>query len=463
MQFSFSLLAGIQVLCIFAGFQWYLRKSDEIPLLTSAFLAYVASFRYWVVTAKLSGWVNITNLGLPAIDDESALSALLLLVIGEVVMLSSYMLSQKRKLLINRFDMPPRLERSLRPAVLTVGIVAIPTVLFLRKMAGLAVLSGRSVAFQISNYLLQAPMMLVGIGCLLILLWKFRAFKSPLHRCTFFTLIAALMMLTYGPSARFTFLGWLLAGTVILSAGHSAKKRIWILGGGLCVAMILFAFAGASRNPELASRNLRGAAWARAFSGSDGNMLDGFVLIRHIYPEKLGYSFGMEHLEILLRPIPRSLWPGKPVGGYMNKLGITTADTGFTLGISPSVFGSFYAEGGLAGIIVFSALYAWALARLVLWSARLHPFAGILIRGVLCAGLVPLLRGGDLPGIYAWFGMAFWPCLLLLWLYRSELMPCPAMRVRQSAGTAAPQLLISRRFVRRAPASRYRSLWLCRP
>ncbi|MEB3338131.1 MAG: hypothetical protein VKJ46_11755, partial [Leptolyngbyaceae bacterium] len=51
---------------------------------------------------------------------------------------------------------------------------------------------------------------------------------------------------------------------------------------------------------------------------------------------------------------------------------------------------------------------------------RVKPFAGILARSILCASLVPLLRGGDLPGIVAWIGMSFWPCFLLIWLKHEE-------------------------------------------
>jgi hypothetical protein len=39
---------------------------------------------------------------------------------------------------------------------------------------------------------------------------------------------------------------------------------------------------------------------------------------------------------------------------------------------------------------------------------------------MLLAGLVPLLRGGDLAGVWAWMGMAFWPCMLLIWRYRKQ-------------------------------------------
>ena len=149
-------------------------------------------------------------------------------------------------------------------------------------------------------------------------------------------------------------------------------------------------------------------------------MLDGFVLLRQVYPRLLGYSYGSEHLEILERPIPRAWWPDKPVGGYMNKLGLITADSGITLGISPSLFGSFYQEGGLVGVVLCSIIYGFGFGRLVSFSTRIVPLAGLLIRGILAAAIVPLLRGGDLPGIYAWFGMSFWPCVLLLWLKRRE-------------------------------------------
>jgi len=193
-----------------------------------------------------------------------------------------------------------------------------------------------------------------------------------------------------------------------------------VLAIGLVGAVALFAVAGALRNDEDPTVELQQSAWERFAFAQDANMLDGFVLLRQVYPRLLGYSYGGEHLEIFERPIPRRWWPDKPVGGYMNKLGLITADTGFTLGISPSLFGSFYQEGGLVGVVLCSIIYGFGFGRLVSFSTRIVPLAGLLIRGILAAAIVPLLRGGDLPGIYAWFGMSFWPCLLLLGLRRRE-------------------------------------------
>jgi hypothetical protein len=150
-------------------------------------------------------------------------------------------------------------------------------------------------------------------------------------------------------------------------------------------------------------------------------MLDGMVLLQQVYPTVLPHSFGREHLNILLRPIPRAIWPEKPVGGYMNQLGFNTVLTG-TTGISPTLFGTFYQEGGTIGIVVLSALYGLGLGRFVRWSVSLPAFASLVLRGSLIAALIPLLRAGDLPGVYSWLGMAFWPCVVVLFLLKRSLL-----------------------------------------
>ncbi|OYT71277.1 MAG: hypothetical protein CFK52_08610 [Chloracidobacterium sp. CP2_5A] len=143
-------------------------------------------------------------------------------------------------------------------------------------------------------------------------------------------------------------------------------------------------------------------------------MLDGFVIVRFVYPELIDFTLGLEHLEVVTRPIPRSLWPDKPVGGYVNKLGLRDESQG-TLGISQSIYGSFYGEGGTIGIAVFAIIYGLGCAILTRWMVRLHPFVYTVLRGLFVAWLIPLLRGGDLPGIYAWLGMSSLTVLAFAW------------------------------------------------
>jgi hypothetical protein len=282
--------------------------------------------------------------------------------------------------------------------------------------------AGKSMAFEISSYLSLFPMVLISVGILLIIVWKAGGLPSPAQKAVGLTGLAAIGWLTFGSSARFQFLGWLIGATVIVSSNLSIVRKALLAVIGLFVAGTLFAVAGALRGVDDPEFALEEASVNRFAFAADANMLDGFVLLRQVYPNLLNYTYGREHLEILTRPIPRAWWPDKPVGGYLNKLGIIDANTGFTLGISPSLFGSFYQEGGFIAMILLSGIYGFGLARLIRFSTEIHPAGGALIRAITCAAVLPLLRGGDLPGIYAWFGMAFWPCLLFLWIWRRELL-----------------------------------------
>jgi len=421
MSFSSAITLSLcQIAWILLGVLWVARRHDEIPLLIGAVLFYVFTFRFW---ALLLGWtspVDISNFGFDPIDSNSALDVQAIAILGETVLLSVYMLAQRRRIDVPDKLASPELLGWLKPRVVALGVICILISLQARRSVGIQIASGKSMGFEVSSYLILFSLSLVGVAILIAALWKSGAFYPGGESFLASLLFVAIIYLTFQPSMRFQFLGWFVAVTIILSSGQSVVRRAQVLAIGLVGAVGLFAVAGALRNAEDPTVELEQSAWERFAFAQDANMLDGFVLLRQVYPRLLGYSYGREHLEIFERPIPRTWWPDKPVGGYMNKLGIITADTGFTLGISPSLFGSFYQEGGLVGVLLLSMIYGFGFGRLVSFSTRIVPLAGLLIRGILAAAIVPLLRGGDLPGIYAWFGMSFWPCFLFLWLRRRE-------------------------------------------
>jgi len=405
MTLALITLSLCQITWIVLGVLWVARRHDEIPLLISAVLFYVFDFRLWALFLGWASPANLTNFGFDPLDSESALEVESIAVLGQTVLLSIYMLAQR-----HRIDVPdklasPELLHWLKSRVVALAVICILVSLLARRSVGIQLASGRSMGFEVSSYLILFSLSLVGIAILIAALWKSRAFHTEGEKLAALLFFVAIIYLTFQPSMRFQFLGWFVAVTIILSSGLSFVRRAQVLSIGLIGAVGLFAVAGTLRNAEEPTAELEQSAWERFTFAEDANMLDGFVLLRQVYPQMLGYSYGGEHLEILERPIPRAWWPDKPVGGYMNKLGIITADSGFTLGISPSLFGSFYQEG---------------FGRLVSFSTCIVPLAGLLLRGILAAAIVPLLRGGDLPGIYAWFGMSFWPCLLLLWLGRHD-------------------------------------------
>jgi hypothetical protein len=428
-QFAWIVLSAI----------WFWRRKDELPLILSLFLFYVFAFRFW---ALLQGWtspVNISPFGFAPVAVESCLGSQGLGLLGETVLLASYMLAQKRVIIVPRILGSGPIIEWLRPRTFLLVLVCGTLSTLARRAVGAQLDAGKSMAFEISSYMSLFPMVLISAGILLVLLWKAGGLRVSIHKIIAVAMLGVVAYLTFDASSRFQFLGWIIAATIIFTAGLPSTRKALLVLVGLVAAATLFAVAGALRDEDDPDVALQEESVNRFAFAADANMLDGFVLLRQVYPDMLPYSYGQEHLEIFTRPIPRAWWPDKPVGGYLNKLGIVDANSGFTLGISPSLFGSFYQEGGVPGLVLLSALYGFLFGWLIRYTAVINPLGGLLIRAIVCAAVVPLLRGGDLPGIYAWFGMAFWPCFIFLWIWRKELFAKQSpVGVQGSAPIAQP-------------------------
>ena len=420
LHFYYLLFTGVQEAWVLASIVWLWLRRDELPLLISAFLGFIFSFRFWAILNGYAAPVDISPFGFEPISFQQGLEAHGIAALSETLMLTAYMMTQRQKLVPRTLVAPPGLHKWLNIRVFLFAVVAIPVVIYTRQAVDSKVSGGAVMAFEVSAYLYELPLVLISVALLLALLWKFGGLRNSQQYVAAILIMAAVAALTFGPTGRFQFIGWVLAVTLIASAGDALSLRLVKMGLGFGAALLLFTVAGALRNTS-EDTSMKEDTITRLLSAEDANMLDGLALLRQVYPDKLPYSYGGEHLEILERPIPRAWWPGKPVGGYMNKLGLTSVGTGFTLGISPGLVGSFYQEGGVIGVGVLSLLYGYGLGRLIRFSARIVPFAGVLIRAVCCASIIPLLRGGDLPGIYAWIFMAFWPCFFILLVWRREL------------------------------------------
>jgi oligosaccharide repeat unit polymerase len=416
--FQFPELFVTQLILIVISTIWFLKRNDEIPILISTLLFYVASYRYLVVDLELDEWMNAyATFGLYYITDESALSALHYIVLGQLCLLASYMLRQGEVIAIVKTTQEDDLFlKQIAPKVLWFGLLLIPFSLASINIAFALVTGGWSLAFGLS-YLFLFPLALIGSSTLVVLLWKFNGMASWQSKGMAILILASTFYVTFQPTSRFQFVGLLVAAASIWFCSYSSKTRLIALSIISVSAISLFIIAGTMR---YSSELQQTVVWERFYTAEDAQMLDGFVMVQDVYPELLDFRYGMEHMEILVRPIPRVWWPDKPVGGYVNKLGLYNVEKHGTLGFSPTLFGSFYAEGGAIGIIFFSLLYGVILAALMQYSNRLS-YQGILIRAIVISSLIPLLRGGDLPGIYAWIGMAFWPVFLVLWLDRKKL------------------------------------------
>lgn len=419
---SWQIVGAAQAILLAGAIWWLKKRNDELPLIANALIAYFSTYRYISVCYLGAPSVNLSNFGIPPITKEEVLHALNLILLGQVVLTGAYAATQRKIIPIVRPGIHPGVAAWMRAKIIPLALLSLPLAMLIRNRVNNMVESGSTLSYGVSAYLYQLPMLLLGFLTLLVALWRVGGLRTKAQQWLLLVFMASVFWFTFSPGGRFPLLGWMIAASVIVASSFSFWPKIsWItLAGALVLG--LFSFAGTLRN-DMADREWRREMTLdRAKVAEDANMLDGFVISALPYGNLLPFRYGGEHLEILARVIPRAWWPNKPVGGgaLVALYGLSDSVSGFTLGISPSLFGSFYVEGGVAGIVVLSLLYGMGAGYIVRRSADVEPMAGVVMRAVLSASAIPLLRGGDLPGIYAWIGMSFWPCIVVLWLRRRE-------------------------------------------
>lgn len=409
----------------------YFRFGDEILFVIVAFLYSGGINRYNLVMSdeKLT-WVrvayarNIFNL-----TDELALEALNLYTLGTFVIVVSFALlrySSASTALPRKFDSKALLTEFLakqQPFILGLLLVFIAiNALFNNLLAATLSAAGGFTASGTSYYLLFS-FAISSFIILMFLVFRSQSFsRQPFAKLMYGVLIGVAMSFTLDPTQRFKMVSWVVALGIIMTAHLPKPRRLAVFAGGGFILAIGFSFLGemritAGKKKDLTFSERLENAQNRFTSGEDQNMLDGYMMLMQVYPYHLNFAYGMEHVEVLLRPIPRALWPNKPLGAYINKLGLNDNMGGGTVGISPTLYGTFYAEAGATGIIIFGFLYAWGLVRLVRLSETYNSEMRLVIRALAISSIIPLLRGGDLPGIYAFIGMTYWPMFLFIRRY----------------------------------------------
>jgi hypothetical protein len=400
---------------------YFFRKGDELPALLVLFLISTGLLRYQAVVSGKSDWVVVNYDKIYfALTDEKAVEALNLMLLGTAVLLiaytvfSSYMRSPKVK--VDNESVFTQFIIKHKWKIQGGFYVFLPLNTFaLSRMSG-------SIALG-NSYFYLFGMALGGLILLLFIVFRKIPPTSIFQKITVAAIIGYAAYLSFNPSARFQFLSWGIAlGIYILGSYTPWQKLKYYVAGGFGI-MLFFAMAGVARTNDLSNLTWEqriDLSLERNDKREDQNMLDGFMMVREVYPQYSNFQYGAEHLGILARPIPRQLWPGKPMGGYVNRLGLQDATRG-TVGISQTLYGSFFEEGGTAGIVILALIYAWVLAKLVKLTERYQSGLRYLIKGIILASVLPLLRGGDLPGIYAFIGMSFWPVFIFIYYYNKHL------------------------------------------
>ncbi|SFC54840.1 hypothetical protein SAMN05421780_106215 [Flexibacter flexilis DSM 6793] len=396
----------------------FLKYNDEWIALIVFFFISSGLNRYNVVMDKKASWVRVAysrGVDFFKMTDELGLEALNLFLFGTTMLSISYFYFsvQLKNVKVKKKDTPQQLNAYLnihQPTIIF-GFIGIFVVNTVTKAFG-SLLSGAG------SYLMLFGMALGGMIVLIYITIQSLSLRQNFFSKILLTVIMLFAIVnSYDPYLRFQFLSWAIAAGIVFLKNKSITQKLmyYVVGGSAII--IVFAIAGVSRSQNLSKLSvseIMDKALARSSNAEDSNMLDGFMMTLQVYPQHLNYQYGMQHLEILMRPIPRALWPDKPPGGYANKLGLNDNMQGNYVGISESLYGTFYGEGAIIGIILFCILYGYLFAKAFQYADRYSSDIKYLLKGVILASTIPLMRGGDLPGIIAFVGMSYWPIFLLL-------------------------------------------------
>ncbi|WP_291275029.1 hypothetical protein [Flavobacterium sp.] len=242
-------------------------------------------------------------------------------------------------------------------------------------------------------------------------------------KVVYFAVFLLIAVVTYSPELRFQFLGWMIPVGYFITRNIKPVKKLWFMAAGLFVILVIFSAARVLRYANASSEalsvdELYEESVERMEESDDVNFIDGFMMMYQVYPKYLDYNYGLDHLNILLRPIPRNLWPDKPLAGwfqnYQKKYGLEKT----TVGFSPTIYGVFYGEMGTEGIIIFSVLWAFFLVWLYRYINQFRSDLSWLLTGVLLTAMIPVFRSGDLPGDIAIVLMSYWPVIYFVREYK---------------------------------------------
>lgn len=157
--------------------------------------------------------------------------------------------------------------------------------------------------------------------------------------------------------------------------------------------------------------------------GADAEMFDSLANELWVVPERIPFQHGATITDLLIRAVPRPLWPEKPLESNDVIVNALWAEHYAESRASPafSVLGPFYADSGLVTVALGMFFIGWVLAVSWRWLClyRAQPVANM----IYAMGLpfVVILMRGTIQDTLSRMLFLFVPLVLLLWLVRMRL------------------------------------------
>ncbi len=154
--------------------------------------------------------------------------------------------------------------------------------------------------------------------------------------------------------------------------------------------------------------------------GADAEMFDSLANELSVVPERTPFQHGATITDVLIRMVPRPLWPNKPLESNDAIVNALWSEHYAKSRAAPafSVLGPFYADSGLFTVALGMSLIGWVLAVSWRWLClhRTQPVAQM----IYAMGLpfVVLLMRGTIPDTLGRMLFLVVPLVLLMWLIR---------------------------------------------
>ncbi|UKJ73602.1 hypothetical protein [Azospirillum brasilense] len=233
-------------------------------------------------------------------------------------------------------------------------------------------LTGQPVYVNTTGYIAEAHSM--GLPLTLGIIWV-----SRFHPLSFIPFIAFVSYRAYLGWGRWAIIMGVL-GMVLLILYHTRTKwfRWWQLACGLPV-LLLFHTLGNNRDflrGVLAGTESPGKLFS-IFQGGEGSFVesvsnqdianfDFLAFILWAVPQQSGtYTWFTQYLQLFTEPIPRMLWPDKPIGAPVKW--VSLHDFGNFSNLTTSLAGDGWMSAGWIGVIVTMVVVGLILGRLHRW------------------------------------------------------------------------------------------------
>lgn len=189
--------------------------------------------------------------------------------------------------------------------------------------------------------------------------WAVRNAALPINMKIVLAVIALSVPLLYFFGGSRRIFGFMLLGMMLIFMDSTPQgKRL--LPTVIFVLLMIAVFLAMQFQVEHRAEGFYGAEFSirdyQLFNLQRDNIFQLLVTAVSVMPDKYPFTGEIPFLNFLIHPIPRFLWPGKPVSeGFPF---VSWDESGATLTIS--AIGQFFIAQGLMGVIVAGIAYGWA-------------------------------------------------------------------------------------------------------